>query len=191
MSDGDKKNEEKIILPSSDEAAKRVEGLSGWVDRHGMFWGDSSSAEATARYSGSTHSECRECGAMTSKSRLMCPACADKKSHARYLAMPRKEWDGKTPLVLHDDDRYFFDWDDVVDYAEGADCKPEELPLVICKPVYLRPLEGDYWEDALPEDGELPFEVAAAVDALNKVISEQGPVSWVAGEYVATFKDPT
>jgi len=188
MSDGDKKNEEKIILPSSDEAAKRVEGLSGWVDRHGRYWGED---EQFARFSGSTHTECRDCGAMVSKTYLMCPACADKKSHARYLAMPNKEWDGKTPLVLHNDDRYFFDWDEVVEYAEDVECKPESLPLVICEPVHLRTLDYDYWEDELPEDGELPTSVAEAVDALNKVICEQEPVAWTAGKYVATFKDPT
>ena len=180
-------NKEKIIVPSSGESAKRIDGLSGWVDRHGKFWGDGPDGEHMARYSGSTHSECRECGQITSKVRLICPACADKKSHARYLKMPRKKWDGKTPMVLHDDDRYFFDWDDIVDYAEASDCEPEALPLVICDPVHLRSLDYDYWCEDLPDDGELPPDVKEAVDVLNAVIAKQSPVAWTGGKYAAVI----
>lgn len=180
-------NKETIILPSSDEAAKRIDGLSGWVDRHGKFWGDGPDGEHMARYSGSTHNECRGCGSVTRKTRLMCPECEAAKSRAKYVAMPRKEWDGKTPMVIHDDDKYFFGWEDVEEYAEEANCKPEDLPLVICDPVHLRSLDYDYWCEDLPDDGELPPDVEEAVDALNAVIAKQSPVAWIEGKYAAVI----
>ena len=47
-----------MILNTSDEAAHFVTGLSGWVSRHGHFYGND---ERLARYDGCTHTVC-ECG---------------------------------------------------------------------------------------------------------------------------------
>jgi hypothetical protein len=65
----------------------------------------------------------------------------------------------------------------------------ESLRLILCEPEYLRPVEWDHWVDDLPEDGELPGAVEDAVEALNKVIREQGPSAWYPGKYAAVLKE--
>lgn len=41
----------------------------------------------------------------------------------------------------------------------------------------------DDWCYEISEDGELPCEVEASIDILNKIIMEQRPVSWRTGKY--------
>ena len=90
---------------------------------------------------------------------------------------PVEKWDGETPCCVFDSDIYFFDEDSLLDYV--AEHEPDaELRICKCKPMHLSFVNEDNWADDLPEDGELPDEVAAAVEALNKAISEAGPVSW-------------
>jgi hypothetical protein len=38
--------------------------------------------------------------------------------------------------------------------------------LYICVPQYGRPIEGDYFQDELPEDGDVPDVIQAAMVAL-------------------------
>jgi hypothetical protein len=59
------------------------------------------------------------------------------------------------------------------------------MPLIICVPNYPRQIDGDYWSDDLPEDGDLPTELEKAVDAFNKVIRNLQPLSWSPGKYAA------
>ncbi len=126
-----------------------------------------------------------------------CPKCKARETEQiakeRYFGMPAKEWDGKTPLYSYVVGQYFMCLGDLEDHIkEYVYSKPpswqgtiEGLRLVICEPVYLQMLGDHYWEDDLPTDGnrELPTGVARAVEALNKIIGEQGPVSWVPGKY--------
>ena len=62
---------------------------------------------------------------------------------------------------------------------------PEELELFICDPVKLGEIQSDYWDDDLPEDGELPPEVEAALEEFNAVIRKSKPVGWSPGKFAA------
>jgi hypothetical protein len=163
-------SKETIVMYDSPEAAS-VQTVTGWVSRRGHFWRDD---EHMARYDGSTHKRC-ECGEVHPHS-SWCRACREKKMTEKFFALPVEKWDGETPLCLFDSDKYFFG-DDILDYLAGLS-ESEEVRICKCKPGYLSLLSEDGWADDLPEDGELPDEVAKAVDALNEVIKAAGPVCW-------------
>jgi len=171
----------KIVLNISDAAATFKTGISGWIDRHGHFFGND---ERSARWSGATHILCPECGKTTNKNYTMCADCRLKKSIERYNEMERKFWDGKTPLYSHVCDKYFFD-DDLFDHLEEFNCTAKSLRLIICEPMYLRPIDEDHFCDDLPEDGELSEDVLSALKELNLLIEKEGPVGWMPGKYAA------
>lgn len=176
------KTPEKIVMFDSPEAAQKVEQV-GWKSRDGIFYpGDIPSSERGARWSGCTHMTC-ECGNIYEKGRVRCKSCQAKIDTEEYYALPLVEWDGTTP-VSDGDNKFWFDSDSLIDdmywILEEAKKKNEEpeLQLVLCKPEYLHLIGEDDWCEDLPEDGELPDEVMTAVDHLNCVIKQQGPVSW-------------
>ena len=172
----------KQILNTSNESAKFVTGIEGWVDRNGRFWGND---EKMARWSGCTHIACKNCGKPTPKSYTICPDCREKKAIERYDAKERKEWDGKTPLYSEASDEYFFDEDGLDEHLENIGNSIESLRLVICEPDYLKQIDEDYFCDDLPDDGDIPDDVATALENLNRVIREQAAVSWYPGQYAA------
>lgn len=172
-------NNETMILTSSDEAAKFVTDIKGWVSRDGRFYGDD---ERLARWAGATHIIC-ECGKPARKSYTCCDECQSKRATERWLALPIVVWDEVTPLCIYQDDTYFFGLDEVIDHCEANDLDIENLQLVVCEPSHLRQIDEDYWEDELPEDGELPTPIQLALDALNKAIEEHGDeISWHGGK---------
>ena len=178
------KPDTKPIFPESEEAAKFVTGLSGWMDQEGRFWGDD---ERTARYCGSTHRHC-DCGDVIPRNSY-CAACNRKNDIEKYRTAEKIEWDGKTPLYSQRNDAYLFDKDDLITLMEECEVtNPDELELFVCEPNYLREIETDQWADDLPEDGDLPAEVEAALEALNAAIRKAEPVSWSPGKFAAIVK---
>lgn len=168
---------DKVIDYASPEAAS-IQTVTGWVSRAGRFWGND---EHMARYEGSTHRICKTNPAHgMHQTNSYCKKCWDEKRDAKWASMPRREYDG-SPVCVFDSDRYFFDADEIISWLEDNDIKPEDARLVFCEPIYLRQLTGEEWADDLPEDGELGDQVAAALDALNKVIAAQPPAGWTEG----------
>lgn len=169
------------IFPESDNAAKFVTGISGWVDRNGRFWGND---EKTARYCGSTHKHC-ECGAVISRNSY-CKGCSRRKDIEKYQKAKKIEWDHKTPLYSQSHDKYLFDEDELLDFMYEFDVTdPEELELFICEPNHLREIDSDYWDSSLPEDSELPEHISEAMDVFNAVIRSTEPVSFSPGHFAA------
>jgi hypothetical protein len=108
-----------------EDAAKRVQGGDGWACvKCGQWYGDNGGAERAARYCCSTDAPC-ECGKRREKTYTVCKSCREKKDAAKYWAMPEVEWDGVTPLVDHNGDRYLWDSDDVATYL--AECEFDYL----------------------------------------------------------------
>ena len=178
--------QEKIVMYDSPEAATYKTGIEGWVSRDGFFWGKD---EHMARYSGSTHKKCKECGTVYSK-QSYCDFCQAKKETEKYYAMPMIEWDETSPVCEWHNDKYFWDKEEVLEYmyemmedAKSLGCEAE-VQLVLCEPHYLHLLSGEEWSDDIAEDneGELPDEVEAAIDVLNAVIKSQGPTCWYPGK---------
>jgi hypothetical protein len=49
---------------------------------------------------------------------------------------------------------------------------------VICETQNLREVDADYWQDELPDDGDLPDGVDAALEALNAAIRANTQYTW-------------
>jgi hypothetical protein len=168
--------EQKQILIDSDEAAQFRTNISGWVSRHGRFFGND---ERAARFDGCTHVICEDCGEPSDKGWLVCLSCRDKRDAVRYQAMPSEVWDGKGLIYSDATDEYFPSWDDVDDYCYDHDITVEDLRLMICEGQYLPLLDvDDYGCDVLAEDGELPDEAIEAIEKFNETIKKIGVVSW-------------
>lgn len=178
-------NEEKIIMRDSPEAAQ-LKTVTGWVSLDGIFYGKD---ESTARYAGCTHQKCQGCEEITHKHSLYCSKCQDQKARERYKAMPKKEWDGVVMLYSQLLGEYGSDPEEMLEQAnenigEGDQLLMlEDLMLVLCIPVYAAELSHDNFYDDLPEDGEMPAELEAAVDAFNEAIKNFAPLSYQPGNF--------
>ena len=179
-------DEKKIILPDSPEAAT-FQTVSGWVSRRGFFYG---ADERLARYDGSTHRPCSECGELLEKHGY-CRPCHAKKMIAKFKAMPRQKWDGVGMLYSDSEDRYFYGMDDVDDYCASEEVTPESLHLIICVPVYAYEVEpNEVYESELPDEGEVPADLQKAFDDLNAFIREGKIIlSWQPGKFAVELEE--
>jgi len=125
------------------------------------------------------------------KSYIRCRACRDRKDDEKFQSLELVQWDGVTPLNLWGDDTYFFAPEDVYDYADNYNLKVSELQLVICEPNFAREVDGEYWCDDLPEDGELPPWLEDAVDQINAAIHahKADALSWGPGKQRVSLPD--
>lgn len=165
--------DEKVVMFDSDEAATFKTDISGWVSRDGRFYGKD---ERCARYDGCTHRTC-ECGKVHDKHRIRCASCDSLKRDEKFNSFPVEQYDGTTPCCLFDAETYFWDEQAILDYLADLD-EGSVVQLCKCKPGYLHTLDYEDWADDLPEDGELPDDVATAMEALNVAIKAAGPVCW-------------
>ncbi len=173
-----------MVMFDSAEAAHLQTGLSGWVSRHGHYWGND---ERAARYDGCTHTRCEDCNEPVDRGRLICLKCHDKRQITRYAAMSKEEWNSNGMLYSDAADKYFYDWDEVECFIEDNGGTVESLRLIICEPQYLPLLDtSDYGDDVLAEDGVLPDAVIQAIEDFNKVIKNTGAVSWYPGKKAAS-----
>lgn len=172
--------QEQVVLASSPEAAS-IQTITGWVSRGGRYWGND---ERMARYEGATHTSCA-CGQTISKHYVYCDACKEKLEIDKFNAMERKPWDGTAMLYADASDQYFGSVDEAEEYAEEQDISLADLRLIICEPNYATQIDPiDHFCDDLPEDGDLPAELHAAFDNLNKAIKAcSTPLSWSPGKY--------
>lgn len=173
-----------IILPTDDRAAEYRTNIKGWVSRLGHFYGED---EHLARYDGSTHNTCKNCGEPCEKHWLICDKCRDKKEIEKYHAMPTKEWNGTDGLYSNSHDRWFWSWDELLDYCHDEDCTYDDLMLVIGEPTYATEIDpSEHYSDDLPEDGELPDDLRKPFDDLNEFIRNNNIIlSWVPSRFAA------
>ncbi|MFJ5159479.1 hypothetical protein ACIP6T_09900 [Pantoea sp. NPDC088449] len=178
-----------VVMYESDEAAS-IQTLTGWVDRSGRFWGQD---EHMARYCGSTHRICDknpDHGIRASNG--YCEKCWEASRQEKFIGLERKVWAGE-PLVIFDDDTYFFDAESLVDHCLENNVLPSELKLLICTPNYPREIDmNDHFEDIIPDGGDhhdIPEAIWLAAEALNKAIRESEPISWCGSEYAAIISD--
>jgi hypothetical protein len=176
-------NDDKIVMYESDEAA-HIATVSGWVSRHGQYFGPGSMGEKMARWNGATHQKCANpgCDGITPIcGYVYCDMCRVKKDNDRYASFPVEKWDGKTPLSIFNDDHFFFSSEDIESYCEYHEVKPENVKFVRCEPSVLPTLNlEDFFEDVLPDNGyEFSQELIDAEKAFNDAVAAMGVVSWI------------
>ena len=171
---------EEIILYDSPDIVE-YKSVEGWVTKDGFFFGKD---EDRARYNACTHKMCKECNKPYKKYYISCPCCRTKKAIDNYYKLELVEWDNETPLCLYDDDKYFYDIDEVYDYIDSLEDEEitiSSLRLVVCKPEYMSEVCESYWEEFLPEDYDvqnLSKEVYKKLQELNKTINKVKPTVW-------------
>jgi hypothetical protein len=182
-------DDDMIVMPDSPDAATLVT-VTCWQSRTGELYLDKPGAEATARYKGSTHVVCDECGKPSRKPYTACEECRYKHKAEAFAKLPLEEWDGSTLLYSEAYDHYLHDEDDVEEFMRDHECSFDDLECVICEPCNAMQIDADLWNGDLPEEAnnELPKEMQAAVDAFNEAI--KGVVlSWKPTGIVATWTD--
>ena len=168
-----KKN--KIILMNSPEAATEIT-IPAWKSASGRIYTD----EYAARYDGCTHRKCEYCGEPCLKRWSACESCRAKIKKEAFMALPVVEWNGKDPICLYNTYRYFFDYDELMDYCEQEEVDKKDLMLVLCEPMKLRTLDSDFFADCLADEQELPTEIEKAIDEFNaKIAAYPHVISWV------------
>lgn len=181
------KKEEKIIMYDSPEAAEMRTGISGWVSSTGRFWGQD---EHMARWEGSTHKKCEECGTVHEKMWAYCPECYKKKRREQFFKLPEVPFDQVECCMIWDDDTFFFSpQDDIPEYCADHDIDPADLMMEVCEAkTELSKVGEDYWQDELPEDHDLPPEIQTALNTLNEVIKKHSPTVWWGCKKRTTYK---
>jgi hypothetical protein len=176
---------DKIILPSSDEAAIK-KTVTGWMSRNGRFFGDD---ELLARYDGSTHRECPMCGKVINKYEY-CHDCHTKANIEKYQKMERRDWNGKDGIYSQEKDKWFWSYEELDDYIEYNDITVDDLLLIIGRPTYAREIDPlEYYEGDIPDEGDLPEDLFLAFDTLNKYIRESKMIlSWRPSKFAAVIK---
>jgi len=167
-----------VVRYDSPEAAK-LTTVEGWLSADGTFWPSTrSDAEHMARYCGCTHMPCSSCGTYM-KRNARCQPCHEARQTERYSAFPSEPWDGTTFVADFDGDRYFSDFEELLDAVSEGEYDLATLRLVHCEANYPSQIDADdHFCDDLPEDGEVPDELSAAFDQLNAAIAKCGPLSW-------------
>jgi hypothetical protein len=164
----------KKILPKSNEAAKYAENIKGWVAK-GKFFGTD---EKAARYYGCTHRKCQDCGAIIEKLYFRCDSCALKEKKKRYEKLDCTEWDQSLPAYSTQFGEFFENKDEVKDFLSNNKLEFDDLLLVICWPTKLSYLDSDRWYDEMPDDTDIPEELARAIEIFNETIDEIGPIGY-------------
>lgn len=169
----------------NEEAAERLTNIAGWICKTcRTFYGDKEGAERAARYCCEKDHACGAdgCQNRAEQSYINCKPCRDKKDVERWLALPEVPWDFETPLVLHDDDQYFFSADDLQSYLEEHELTLNQVRLVIAV------LEGQPQFDMADHlDGYLPdgldYDDDRKINAVvNRWIEKHVPDVWFPGE---------
>ncbi|MCW0974404.1 hypothetical protein [Pantoea sp. JV6] len=181
--------EQNVVMYESDEAAS-IQTVTGWVDRTGRFWGKD---EHMARYAGSTHRICQknhDHGSHATNG--YCEKCYSESRQKYFASLERKAWAGE-PLVIFDNDNYFFDSESLADYCWENCLLPSELQLLICESNYPREIDmNDHCEEIIPDGGDhhdITEAIWQAAEALNKAIRESSPISWSGGKFAAIISD--
>ena len=158
---------DEIIFPESNEAAKYVTNITGWLSREGRFYRKD---EQAARWGGSTHIHCKKCGAPTFKPWLLCKECREQRSRERYAKLPTEKWDENVPTYSPVTDRYYWHKDDVLDEDPEGNFDPVGLQLVLCKPIYAPDVDPELiYEDLLPEYDKLSDVSKELVDVFQEL----------------------
>lgn len=159
--------------------------IKGWVSSDGRFWGNGEDAEGMARYHECTHKTC-DCGNTMEKLYTKCSSCRSVASGERYKALEFKEWDGKAPLCLWNDDKFFFDSDQLEEWLEDQENDGSGYRFVLAEKgkmsgVNINEINDEY----RTEDEDLTDfhpEIAAKVKELNDLIENTEPRIWFASK---------
>lgn len=123
---------------------------------------------------------CKECGKESERWHTLCRNCAYLKRLREWQAKPDTEWDGSFPVMLWDDDKYFFDEEYLLEYVDEQEGGWENIEIEACDPVVPRPFDvHEFLQDDLSEDGEVEGDWNTFNDTVNSWIKEHFPKTYI------------
>lgn len=158
--------------------------LEGWTGPDGLYHGKGDKGKERAIYANYTHKRC-ECGGLTKKNWSCCDKCNAKKSKENFEKKEQVEWDGVSMMCLYNDDKFFSDMDEVLEYCEDEELEIGDLKLMHCEKqvniseVNIDELNEEYYTEQ--NDGGVSYyhpEIAEKVEELNKLIRKAEPKIW-------------
>lgn len=178
-------HENKIIMQESPEAAS-IQTVTGWVDSNGVFWGDD---ERMARYAGSTHHLCDDCGKVpVTNNYLRCDACQQIMYQTKYDSLEAEEWDGQSIICSDYGDRYFGGTQELLEWLADKKLTLRTARIVHAYPVHASKQDADdLFCDQIAEGTDVPEAILDAIEALNEAIEGTPPISWLPSEKRVTF----
>lgn len=156
------------------EQAAEPATVAGWRCRTcRSFWPSERNdrAEHVARYCCAKDMPC-DCGGRCVPHHTACQACLDRMAAEEWAARPAVEWNGEFPIAIHDDDRYFFDAESLLEYLRGdldgtTGRRVEDFRWTTCRPNKPRYFDiDDFLCDDLASD-----EIVDSSD-INKVVND-------------------
>lgn len=130
-----------------------------------------------------THVDCDACGIEFKKRytyESTCASCQHKKNIDKYYNMPLVEWDGEVLLFDYlNDDKFFSDTEEILDYCEENEIEPKDLMLVICATSNFSTIDCyDQWQDEVHEDWEPSAEFEQKLKEFNDFLTKESTKTW-------------
>lgn len=160
--------------------------IKGWVGANKIFYGED---EHMARYANSNARRCRNenCENITrSQSYSICDICREKKALELYLSFPEVEWDRETPVFVFNDDTFFENEEQLIDYIESENIK-EPLPLVLGEKQKVPKYNLDFLSEYIEDDHDIHPAIYDALYNLNKVVKDNLPIMYVPSSERVTY----
>ena len=176
-------SDEKIILLEDVKVEYRT-NLEGWTGENNLYYGKGDEGKKRAIEANYTHKKC-ECGNIFVKNSY-CKPCYDKKSKENFLKLEVVEWDGESYMCLRNDDRFFYDMDEFIEWCIDEEIEdPTEVQLMLCEQeVKISEINIDELnEEYCSGDGEEGVcyhhpEISEKVEELNELIRNAKPKIW-------------
>lgn len=142
--------------------------------KDGRYYSD----ESEARINNATHHSC-ECGNEKRVGHIRCEPCEAVKVIETYQKMPVQAW-GEFPVCIYNDDTYFFEESDFLEWCEDNEIEPKDIRLCGTDPNHPWIVETDFWADIMPDNVDDPFskDFHKKLDELNEVIKKHTPISY-------------
>jgi len=136
-------------------------------------------SEHYVRLGACTHINCQKCNKEVEKHfSMICSERRDTQTIEKYKDLELVEWDGETPLVTYDEEKYFFSEEDIESYCEENDLDPNQLMLVLCEKSKFTRIDFDFWEDDTHEDWEPSKEFEDKLKEFNRFLMDQSTETW-------------
>lgn len=164
------------------EIVRKHDGFTvGWACRKcGLFWSSKQwPGEQYTRAETCCESKpCPGCGGNLPKHYLKCISCQSAERFAKFKAKPESPWNGEFPIVVYDDDIYFWSLDEINDWIGELE-EDSQFEFEACDENEPRSFNvEEFLYDDLPEDC---CDIAGAPE-FNQTVN-----AWIKEHYPKTY----
>jgi len=177
-----------VILADDPSSARAVTGVTGWIDRVGMFHGHGLEAKLRAQQAGATHVLCTGCKLPVRKPVVKCMACRTTEATEKFFARARRMWTGDEPVFSETAEEYFNSDEELDDYCGEHSTTREALRLRLCTEVPYPQLDEEHFYLGTEDlDLELPKDLYDALNTLNIIAARSHSGVWLPSKYRMTL----